>query len=181
RCPVAFRPAPKEPFVFSAGRLWDPAKNVAALCEIASAIPWPVVVAGDTAGPDGGGRPIEGVELLGRIEPARMRDWLARASIYAMPARYEPFGLSVLEAALSGCALVLGDIPSLREVWGEAALYADPFDDGALAAALRRLAGDAALRERIAAAGHERWRGHGSPRAAASVLRDALLSLTLRS
>ncbi len=32
-----------------------------------------------------------------------------------LPARYEPFGLSVLEAALSGCALVLGDIPSLRE------------------------------------------------------------------
>ena len=46
-----------------------------------------------------------------------------RASIYAEPARYEPFGLAALEAARAGCALVLGDIPSLREVWGDAALY----------------------------------------------------------
>jgi glycosyltransferase involved in cell wall biosynthesis len=43
-----------------------------------------------------------------------------------MPARYEPFGLSILEAALSGCALVLGNIPSMKEIWGDAALYADP-------------------------------------------------------
>jgi glycogen synthase len=58
-------------------------------------------------------------------------DWYARASIYALPARYEPFGLSALEAALSGCALILGDIPSLREVWLEAAPYVSPDDESA--------------------------------------------------
>jgi glycosyltransferase involved in cell wall biosynthesis len=78
---------------------------------------------------------------------------------------------------------VTADTPAVREQLadGHSALLVPPGDAPALAAALRRLAGDAALRERIAAAGHERWRGHGSPRAAASVLRDALLSLTLRS
>ena len=48
---------------------------------------------------------------------------MGRAAIYALPARYEPFGLSILEAALSGCALVIGDIPSLREIWADAALF----------------------------------------------------------
>ena len=61
----------------------------------------------------------------------------ARAAVFAAPSTYEPFGLAALEAGLAGCALVLGDLPSLREVWGDAALYVDPRDDEALAAAVR--------------------------------------------
>ena len=64
---------------------------------------------------------------------------MARASIYAMPARYEPFGLSILEAGLSGCALVLGDIPSLREHWEGAAVFVAPDDRDALRSAIARL------------------------------------------
>ena len=60
------------------------------------------------------------MRLLGSLSPRALAAWLARAAIYCLPARYEPFGLSVLEAALSGCALVLGDIPSLREIWDDA-------------------------------------------------------------
>jgi glycogen synthase len=67
---------------------------------------------------------------------------LGRASIYASPARYEPFGLAALEAGLAGCALVLGDIASLREVWGDAATYVDPFDDDHLTRELQRLIAD---------------------------------------
>ena len=74
------------------------------------------------------------VHSLGRLTHAAACAALAAASIYALPARYEPFGLSALEAALSGCALVLGDIPSLREVWGDAAIFVDPDDHDALAA-----------------------------------------------
>ena len=55
-----------------------------------------------------------------------MSKWLRRASIYAFPAKYEPFGLSVLEAALARCALVLGDTQSLREIWRDAAIYVPP-------------------------------------------------------
>jgi glycosyltransferase involved in cell wall biosynthesis len=55
----------------------------------------------------------------------------------------------VLEAALSGCALVLGDIASLREVWGDAALYVHPDDHLALRDALARLIADATLRHRL--------------------------------
>jgi glycosyltransferase involved in cell wall biosynthesis len=75
---------------------------------------------------------------------------MGRASIYALPARYEPFGLSALEAALAGCALVLGDIPSLRELWRDAALFVDPDDHERLTHTLQRLIDDYELRRTIA-------------------------------
>ena len=79
--------------------------------------------------------------------PTRCRvDGPGRASSRC-PARYEPFGLSPLEAALAGCALVLGDIPSLREVWGDAALYVRPDDPDALRQAIAALAGDRRRRD----------------------------------
>jgi glycosyltransferase involved in cell wall biosynthesis len=76
--------------------------------------------------------------------------WYSRASIYALPAKYEPFGLTALEAGLSGCALVLGDIPSLREIWGNAALFVDPADPGQLRDAIKYLISDNGLRQEFA-------------------------------
>lgn len=132
--------APKEePLIFAAGRLWDPAKNLAALAEVAERLPWPVCIAGSQHHPDGGEVQLPHVHLLGSLPSAEVRRWLEHAPIYALPARYEPFGLSVLEAALAGCALVLGDIPSLREVWGRAALYVPPDDHDLLERTLLRL------------------------------------------
>jgi glycosyltransferase involved in cell wall biosynthesis len=144
--------AAKEPLILAVGRLWDEAKNVGALDLAAAQLPWPVRVAGEDHHPSGGRQAFAHVQPLGKLAPADLAHWLARASIYALPARYEPFGLSVLEAALSGCALVLGDIPSLREVWGNAALYVPPDDTEQLAAALHRLCADQHLRTRLAQA-----------------------------
>jgi glycogen(starch) synthase len=64
----------------------------------------------------------------------------------------------VLEAALAGCALVLGDIPSLRESWRGAAELVAPDDDDALAHALRMLACDPARRAALAARSQARAR-----------------------
>ncbi len=156
--PAAFRPVERrEPFVLAAGRLWDEAKNLAALEAAAPRLPWPIYVAGDGRAPRGGaagGEPA--VRCLGRLGSAALRGWMQRAAVYALPAKYEPFGLSALEAALSGCALVLGDVASLREVWGDAALYVAPDDVGELVRAIGRLADDAGLRRRAAAAARAR-------------------------
>lgn len=142
----------KELFVFSAGRLWDDAKNICALAEVAPGLPWPVCIAGETAPPDGSEDcRFDGVRLLGCLPLDQIAGWLAQAAIYALPAKYEPFGLSALEAGLSGCALVLGDIDSLREVWGDAALFVPPGDSGALHCALSRLIADPELRLALAA------------------------------
>ncbi len=130
---------PKEKFVLSVGRLWDEAKNVDALAAIASNLPWPVYLAGENRKPEGEPLPLRGAECLGQLSEHKLLPWFARASIYALPARYEPFGLSVLEAALCGCALVLGDIPSLRELWRNAALFVPPGDPNILKDALTEL------------------------------------------
>ncbi|WP_437606764.1 glycosyltransferase family 4 protein [Sorangium sp. So ce834] len=148
--PDRFAPGPKDEVIVAVGRLWDQAKNIAALGEVAPRLPWPIQVAGSDVHPGGGSRPIPSLEHLGVLSPAGVAAALARASIYAHPARYEPFGLSVLEAALSGCALVLGDIPSLREVWRDAALYVDPGDTEALRRALKALIDDPARRQEMA-------------------------------
>ena len=119
----------KEPLIFAAGRIWDPAKNIAVLDQAAGSVTWPAYVAGDAAGPGGATQTLTAITCVGRQSPHLVRNWMSRASIYALPARYEPFGLSVLEAALCGCALVLGDIQSLRENWQGVARFVHP--DGA--------------------------------------------------
>jgi len=146
-----FAPGRKEARIVAAGRLWDEAKNLAALEAVAPRLPWPVCVAGATRAPGGATRATRGVQLLGDLTPAALGEQLARASIFAAPARYEPFGQTALEAALAGCALVLGAIASLREVWGPAALYVAPDDHDALHACLARLIDDASLRRALGA------------------------------
>lgn len=135
--------ADKEPFVLAAGRMWDRAKNVDALARVAPRISWPVKVAGTDA--------LANVEALGWLDASALSAQMARASVFVLPARYEPFGLSALEAALHGCALVLGDIESLREVWQDAALFVPPDDDEALASALDTLIRDRKARLDLAA------------------------------
>jgi glycosyltransferase involved in cell wall biosynthesis len=153
RRPEDFPPcSEREPFILTAGRLWDAAKNVAALETVAPRLGWPVKVAGETRHPSRGESvPSPHVVPLGRLASRELAGWMGRAAIYALPARYEPFGLSVLEAALAGCALVLGDIPSLREVWGDAAIFVPPDSVEALEDALEFLRREPGRRERLAA------------------------------
>ena len=165
-----FAPRTKEPFVFAAGRVWDEAKNILSLDDVASSLRWPVRVAGDVSSPDGTRPWPRRLELLGRLPARALAGTYARASIFAAPARYEPFGLAPLEAALSGCALVLGDIPSLHEVWGGAALYVDPDSRDALHTALACLIEEPTLRSELAAAALARARMFTPERTAASYL-----------
>lgn len=146
------REVPKEQLVLSAGRLWDQAKNLAMVHRVAPRLSWAVMIAGATRGPGAGADGDEAATsgewaarsstLLGPLPFAELAPWLLRASVFVLPARYEPFGLAALEAGLAGCALVLGDIPSLRQVWGDAALFVDPSDEDGLVSALRRLCDD---------------------------------------
>lgn len=154
----AYRPGLKEPFVLTAGRLWDEGKNVSAVVAAAPRLPWPVFAAGAQRSPDGRERPLRNVHALGRLPEGNLAEYMAQASVFALPARYEPFGLAPLEAGLAGCALVLGDIPSLREVWGDTAAYVDPDSSDDLAFVLQTLCTNDRLRHRFARAAHDRAR-----------------------
>lgn len=145
-----FRPAPKGRRIVACGRLWDDGKNLAALERAAPDLPWPVEVVGSLRHPHGGKRTAEGLRCAGPLPEDGVARRMRRAAVCAHPARYEPFGLVPVEAALCGCALVLGDIPTLREVWGDGALFVDPDDPPALEGALRRLIDDRFLRAELA-------------------------------
>lgn len=148
----------KEPFVLAAGRLWDEAKNLTALAVAAADIPWEVRVAGpmqlaDAAPCIKGASPLV---HLGQLSHERLLATMRHASIFVAPAVYEPFGLTVLEAAHCGCALVLSDIPTFRELWDDAAVFVDPHDTAALQQILQRLTIETNERARLQAAARKR-------------------------
>jgi glycogen(starch) synthase len=142
--------------VLAAGRLWDEAKNITALDRACEHLSWPVYVAGEPDHPNGARYRPRHLALLGALSETELASQLSHAAIYALPARYEPFGLSILEAALSGCALVLGDIPSLRENWLGAAVFVPPDDVDALESALTGLIGNEHRRRKLAALARSR-------------------------
>jgi glycogen(starch) synthase len=142
RAAARLQPRGKRKLVLAAGRVWDEAKNLGSLARVAPRLGWPVAIAGERRHPEGGEAAVDQVAYLGRLDEGELAQWYGEASIYCLPARYEPFGLSVLEAALAGCALVLGDIPSLRENWNDAAVFVNPNDESALERALMELIAD---------------------------------------
>jgi glycosyltransferase involved in cell wall biosynthesis len=87
-----------------------------------------------------------------------MRMLYSKASIFAGTSRYEPSGITILEAALSRCALVLNDIPPLRELWGNAAIYFATNDAESLAETVRMVSEDVQLRRDFANRAFQRAR-----------------------
>jgi glycosyltransferase involved in cell wall biosynthesis len=125
--------------VLTAGRLWDAGKNIATIDAAAALLERPVLAAGPANGPNGARIECRHLQLLGSLEGTAMAAQFAAAPVFVSLARYEPFGLAVLEAAQAGCALVLSDIATFRELWDCAALFVDPDDPVALAELLNGL------------------------------------------
>ena len=149
-------PTEQRDFVLTASRLWDDGKNVLTLDAAAARLDRPFLAAGATHGANGASIRLDHLELPGQLAPARLASLLAARPVFASAALYEPFGLSVLEAAQAGCALVLSDIATHRELWGDAALYVPARDSDAFAAAIRRLLDDRPLRVELGDAARRR-------------------------
>jgi glycosyltransferase involved in cell wall biosynthesis len=151
--------SPKQPFVLSAGRVWDKAKNLSVLSSVAVQIDWPVRIAGSSRMEQlSGFIQTDGCEYLGEISHDELLCEMQAAAIFVSPALYEPFGLSVLEAARAGCALLLSDIPTFRELWDGAAVFFDPRDSGELRRFLQSLCHDEVQRAHLQRAAADRAR-----------------------
>jgi len=154
RNPEAFDPGQgKQDLVLSVGRIWDEAKFISLLLETEQVSPIRVVGWEQEPGREKKALPAcpKNVELLGPKSQTELRELFASASVYAATSQYEPFGLSPLEAALSGCALVMNDIPVFHELWGDSALFFRRNDPGSLAALIEELKYGPGLREQYGA------------------------------
>jgi glycosyltransferase involved in cell wall biosynthesis len=137
RCVVP--PCRRQRAVLAAARLWDRGKNLAVLDRAAARLDAPVMAAGRIEAPEDAAAGFQALTCLGPLSVAELAMRMAEASVFAAPARYAPFGLAVLEAAQSGMALALADIPAFRELWSGAALFFHPDDPASLADVLARL------------------------------------------
>ncbi len=61
------------------------------------------------------------------------------AACFAFPSFNEGFGYSPLEAMQEGAACVVSDLPVFRWIFGDAAIYVDPYDTDAIATGIERL------------------------------------------
>ena len=113
---------------------------------------------------------VEHVRTTGTVEPAELERHLRAADVFAFPSTKEGFGLAALEALAAELPLVASDLDVFRTFLtdGDSALLTPVGDAGALAAALARVAGDGALRERLAGGGREVVARHGWDAAAAA-------------
>ncbi|MBS0556845.1 MAG: glycosyltransferase [Proteobacteria bacterium] len=132
------------------------------------------------------------VQFIGRLDmdaagAARLGAAYAQADVFCLPSteRAESFGMVLLEAMRAGKPTIASDIPGsgvgfvVRD--GETGLLVRPGDADALAAAIRRLASDAGLRERLGAAGRERFQREFTLERIAPQIADLYLKSAVRT
>jgi glycosyltransferase involved in cell wall biosynthesis len=94
------------------------------------------------------------VRFAGWLDDATLDALYRAADVFVLPSLTEGFGLPVLEAMLRGTPVACSGTTSLPEVGGDAALYFDPTDVDAIAAAVRRLIADEGESARLVDAGY---------------------------
>ena len=150
----AFRPGPdgRHDYALLVGAI-QARKDPLAAADASAAAGLPLVVAGP-AKDRALARELErrGADLRGYVPKDELAELYRGAACLVFPSRYEGFGLPVLEAMASGTPVVAADEPALREVAGDAAVFAAT---GELADGIRRALAE---RERLAVAGLERAR-----------------------
>ena len=159
RNPIFFNPyISKDDSVLSIGRLLDAGKQVFLLTQHCH--PFSVCIVGAEQTIPVPRIPIRAdvkvsiadanVAIRGPQTEAQLRALYSRAAVYVATPRYEPLGMGALDAAFSRCAIVANDIPSFREVWGDAAVYFRTNDANSLAGVLRRFDSDRSMRQAYA-------------------------------
>lgn len=159
----------ERPYMLSVGTL-RPGKNLARLIEAFAGVarnpavpPHDLVLVGKDDWPHGATRATalrfglgDRVHITGYVSRADLVALLQGASALAFPSLHEGFGLPALEAMGAGVPVVASRQPALVELLGDAAVTFDALDAGEMAARIAEVFSDAALRERLSAAGRAR-------------------------
>lgn len=145
------------PYLLTVGTRW-PRKNLNLAIKAAEHLPetFPHLLA--VTGKAGWGEEANGARTVttGYVDDELLSALYSGAEVYLAPAKYEGFGITLLEAFRCGCPVLASDIPAHREVGGDAARYAPDDDQPAWTAAMSDLLAHPSERERLTAAGLER-------------------------
>jgi glycosyltransferase involved in cell wall biosynthesis len=117
-----------------------------------------------------------GIVHLDYLPAAQLATVYEKAEAFVFPSIYEGFGFPLLEAMSRGVPSIAAHSSSLLEIGGDAALYFDPLNAGALVSQLERVVTDGALREELARKGRARaaeFRWEGAAARTLEVLRRA--------
>jgi glycosyltransferase involved in cell wall biosynthesis len=112
----------------------------------------------------------DSVTLTGWIPRTELYRLYEQALAFIYPSTFEGFGMPVLEALAAGIPTACSDIPPLRAIAGDAALFFDPANEDSITAALERITSDDAVRTRLAEAGPRQARQFTWERAAEQTL-----------
>jgi glycosyltransferase involved in cell wall biosynthesis len=169
---------PERPFILYAGRM-TAMKNVEGILRAFSLlhgrIPHDLVLVGsDRMKGDRSllaisqryGIPAERVVVKEYVSTESMATMYRQAAVFVLPSFYEGFGLTAIEAMVSGCPVVVSNVGSLPEICGDAALYVDPRNARSIADAVGQLIFSGEIRERLIKRGVQRarrfsWRRSG--------------------
>lgn len=98
----------------------------------------------------------ESIKWLGRVSDEELVRLYQNAECFVYPSLYEGFGIPPLEAMASGVPVIVSDIPPLREVCGDAALYVNPIDIASISSAFTQINNDVDLKKELIQRGKER-------------------------
>jgi glycosyltransferase involved in cell wall biosynthesis len=135
-------------------------------------VPLDLVLAGSASAAEAG------VRVEHRPDSARLAALYEGAAALVHCSLHEGFGMTLVEAMAAGAPVLAAGTPSVLEVCGDAARYADPSDPSSFAAAMAEIAADRALRRELAERGRRRAAGFSWPESARIHL--AAYSLALR-
>jgi glycosyltransferase involved in cell wall biosynthesis len=119
----------REPFLLYPANRWPHKNHEGLLAALDRLEGYRLVLTG--SGHEGSAHP--NLDVAGRVDPDELVSLYRRAAAVVFPSRYEGFGQPVLEALACACPVACSDLPPLREVAGDAAVYFDPDDPQAIA------------------------------------------------
>ncbi|GAP96408.1 glycosyl transferase, group 1 [Leptolyngbya sp. NIES-2104] len=99
---------------------------------------------------------VDRVKFLSYVSYAELPELINRAIALVFPSLWEGFGLPVLEAMACGTPVITSNLSSIPEVAGDAALLIDPYDESAIADAMKSIIIDSQLRNQMRRKGLDR-------------------------
>lgn len=119
----------------------------------------------------------ENIKYLGYVSEEELHLYYKNAIAFIFPSLYEGFGIPPLEAMALGCPTIVSNIPALKEVCGEAAIYIDPYDTIGIARTIENLIHNRNSLEKLKILGYDRVCKYSWDDSAVK-LKDLLINLT---